>query len=226
MIVNKAVVIFSGGQDSTTCLGWALYRFDEVVAISFKYGQKHEVELEQAKKITDKLNVEHHTIDVSFFGELVDSALTHDGDVNAMHPRLQDLPASYVPNRNALFITLSHAFAQKIGAEHVVTGVCQTDYSGYPDCRKSFIDAMSTALFKGSEVPIEVRTPLMYLTKAETFKMAEDVGVLEEVLELSHTCYNGDDTMHEWGRGCDDCPACKLRKKGYYEYKEMKNEGN
>lgn len=219
--MEKAVVIFSGGQDSTTCLGWALNKFDEVVAISFKYGQKHEVELQQAKKITEKLNVEHHTIDVSFFGELVDSALTHDGDVNKMHPRLKDLPASYVPNRNALFLTLSHAFAQKIGADNLVTGVCQTDYSGYPDCRQSFVDAMAIALKEGSEVPIKIYTPLMYLTKAETFKLAETVGVLDEVFELSHTCYNGDATMHEWGRGCGECPACKLRKKGYEEYKEM-----
>jgi len=215
---NKAVVIFSGGQDSTTCLGWALNRFNEVLAVSFKYGQKHEVELKQAKKITDRLDVEHRIIDISFFGEIVDSALTHNGDVNKKHERLKDLPASYVPNRNAMFITITHSLAQKIGADTLVTGVCQTDYSGYPDCRLEFIEAIEDALELGSEVDIDIVTPLMQLTKAKTFELAEKEDVLDLVIQYSHTCYNGDETMNEWGKGCGECPACKLRKKGYEEF--------
>lgn len=221
--MKKAVVIFSGGQDSTTCLGWALNRFDEVVAIGFKYGQKHKIEIEQGKCIADELGVEFHVIDISFFGDLVDSALTHNGDVNEQHSRLKSLPASFVPNRNSLFITLAHAFAQKIGADTLVTGVCQTDYSGYPDCRQVFINEIQTALNLGSESDIEIKTPLMYLNKAETFALAEKEDVIDLVIAYSHTCYNGDRTFNEWGHGCGECPACKLRKKGYEEFIGDKN---
>ncbi|MGM0472230.1 MAG: 7-cyano-7-deazaguanine synthase QueC [Bacillota bacterium] len=219
--MSKALVIFSGGQDSTTCLGWAENRFDQVIAVSFKYGQKHEVELEQAEKIVKRLGIEHHIIDISFFGDLVDSALTHnEGDVNQQHERVKELPASFVPNRNGLFITLAHSLAQKIGVETLVTGVCQVDYSGYPDCRQEFIDSIEETLNLGSQAEIEIATPLMNLTKAEAFKLAQEEDVLDLVLELSHTCYNGVAKMNEWGRGCDDCPACQLRKQGYYEFKE------
>lgn len=217
--MKKAVVIFSGGQDSTTCLGWSTKEFDEVIAISFKYGQKHENELRQAKKIANRYNIEHHIIDVSFFGELVESALTHNGDVNSCHPTLKDLPASYVPNRNALFLTITHAFAQKVGAEYIVTGVSEADYSGYPDCRETFIKSMEEALTKSSEISINIITPLMYMNKAEVFKLAENVGILGTVITTSLTCYNGDTTMHDWGMGCNNCEACRLRKKGYLEYK-------
>jgi len=215
---KKAVVVFSGGQDSTTCLGLAVQEYEEVVAVSFKYGQKHEVELEQAKKITNKLDVEYKIVDISFFGDIVDSALTHNGDVNKKHPRLKDLPASYVPNRNAMFLTIAHSIAQKIGARDILTGVCETDYSGYPDCRQIFIDSIQESLRLGSEVKINVRTPLMKLNKAETFKLADDYNVLDLVLEHSHTCYNGNSNMNEWGRGCGECPACKLRRKGFEDY--------
>lgn len=223
--MSKAVVIFSGGQDSTTCLGWATTKYNEVVAIGFKYGQKHSVEIEQAKKICDKLGVEYYLIDISFFGDLVDSALTHNGNINEAHSRLKHLPASFVPNRNALFITLAHAFAQKIGANILVTGVCETDYSGYPDCRLEFINKIEDALNKGSEVSISIETPLMFRNKAETFLLAEQVGVLDLVIEESHTCYNGDRSKkNSWGFGCGECPACKLRAKGFEEYKQMIRE--
>lgn len=219
MKTQKAVVIFSGGQDSTTCLGWAINRFREVTAIAFSYGQTHTVELEQAEKICRSLDIRLHVIHADFFGGLVDSALTHAGDVNAQHERLSHLPASYVPNRNQFFITLAHAFAQKIGAQVLVTGVCQTDYSGYPDCRQDFIDAVEKATNLGSDADIKIHTPLMYLTKAEVFKLAEEEGVLELVVKESHTCYKGDrEHMHEWGAGCGECPACKLRRKGYEEF--------
>jgi len=214
----KALVIFSGGQDSTTCLGWALNKFEEVEAISFIYGQKHSIEIEQAKKIAEKLNVKHTVIDVSFFSQIVDSALTSGGDVNVGHSRLKDLPASFVPNRNAFFITLAHSYAQKIGADKIITGVCQTDYSGYPDCRDVFVKSINVALNIGSQSDIEVITPLMWLNKKETWELAEKENVLELVKDYSHTCYNGEDEMNEWGRGCGECPACKLRKRGYEEY--------
>ncbi|MBO7043599.1 7-cyano-7-deazaguanine synthase QueC [bacterium] len=223
--MSKALVIFSGGQDSTTCLGYAKKKYDEVVAISFKYGQKHSVELEQARKIAKKLNIELHEIDISFFGQLVDSALTHNGNVNQNHNTNKNLPASWVPNRNALFITISHAFAQKIGADVLVTGVCDSDYSGYPDCRREFIESIQKTLSLASETNIKIDTPLMKLSKAETFKLAEDCDILDIVVNDSHTCYNGDrEHKHEWGYGCGDCPSCRLREKGYNEFKEKKGK--
>lgn len=217
--MRKAVVVFSGGQDSTTCLGWAKNRFDEVVAISFFYGQKHAVELEQGRRICEALGVERHVVQADFFGSLVDSALTHNGDVNVAHPRLAHLPASYVPNRNAFFLTLAHAFAQKVGADALVAGMCQTDFSGYPDCRRGFIDREEQALNLGSDSHIRIETPLMYLTKAETFALADREGVLKLVIEESHTCYNGNHTKrHPWGFGCGECPACEIRAKGWQEF--------
>jgi len=217
---NAALVVFSGGQDSTTCLGWALKKFEKVHTISFGYGQNHSIELVQAEKIAAKTGVSFKNVDISFFAGLVDSALTTKGaDVTERHPRLKNLPASYVPNRNALFLTLAHAYAQLNNCDHLVTGVCETDFSGYPDCRKVFTDAMENALNLGSETELVIHTPLMYLNKAQTFKLAEDCGVLDIVLEDSHTCYNGDRSVrHPWGYGCGECPACVLRAKGYEEY--------
>lgn len=217
----KAIVIFSGGQDSTTLLYRAIqfYGADEVHAITFLYGQKHAVELECAKEICKKENVEHMVINVSFLQSIVDSALTSHGNVNETNAK--GLPASFVPNRNALFITLAHAYAQKVGAEVLITGVCQTDYSGYPDCRRVFIDGIESVLNMGSMSTIVIETPLMNLTKAQTFGMAADLDRLEDVIEYSHTCYNGlrgRSNRHFWGYGCGSCPACELRKKGFNEY--------
>jgi len=215
--MKKAVVIFSGGQDSTTCLYWALNRYDKVEAITFDYGQKHSIELEQAAIICKKKNVKQTIIDISFLGTIVDSALTSNGDVKALNAKR--LPDSFVPNRNQLFITLAHAYAQKIGASELVTGVCQTDYSGYPDCRQEFINAIAKTSNLGSDSSIVIRTPLMELTKAETFTLAEKENALIDVINLSHTCYNGNrEHFHAWGWGCNDCPACDLRKKGYNEF--------
>lgn len=226
--MKKAVVIFSGGQDSTTCLYWALERFDVVEAITFNYGQKHSVEIECSKEICSKLNVRQTIIDISFLDKLVDSALTSPGrSVNQLNKL--GLPDSFVPNRNQLFITLAHSYAQKIGAKTLVTGVCQTDYSGYPDCRSIFIAAIKLTSNIGSGIneigqEIEIETPLMTLDKSEIFQLAEDLDCLEEVVELSHTCYNGDRTnKHEWGYGCGECPACKLRKNGFEEFKMLRD---
>jgi 7-cyano-7-deazaguanine synthase len=217
--MKKAVVIFSGGQDSTTCLYWALRLFGEnnVEAITFNYGQKHSIELECAKEICKLTKVKQTIVDISFLDALVESALTSNGDVNVINDK--GLPASFVPNRNQLFITLAHAYAQKIGATTLVTGVCQTDYSGYPDCRIEFIDAIKFASNLGSQSAIKIETPLMYLNKAQTWDLARSLDCIYEVVNFSHTCYNGDrEHEHEWGYGCDNCPACELRKNGYQNY--------
>ena len=217
MKTKKAVVIFSGGQDSTTCLYWALEKYDEVEAITFAYGQKHSVEIEQSKIICERCDVKQTIVDISFLNTLVESALTSNGNVNEINEK--GLPASFVPNRNQLFITLAHAYAQKIQAQYLVTGVCQTDYSGYPDCRQDFVNAISVASNMGSASNIIIETPLMYLNKAETFELAWSLDCLNDVVELSHTCYNGDrEHKHDWGYGCGECPACDLRAKGYVEW--------
>ena len=216
--MKKCLVIFSGGQDSTTCLGYAIQKYDEVECISFKYGQKHDKEIKQAKKICERLNIKQHIIDISFFSNVVDSALTSNGDVNTKHNRLKNLPSSFVPNRNAIFITISHALAQKIDANYLVTGVCETDFSGYPDCRDNFIKSLNVSLNIGSESNIVIDTPLMWLNKKETWQLAEDVNFLEIVKTMTLTCYNGITKENQWGLGCGNCPACLLRKKGYDEY--------
>ena len=213
---KKVLVIFSGGQDSTTCLFEAIKKYNKVEAITFMYGQKHSVEIEQSKIICKKENIKQTIIDISFLDTLVESALTSNGDVNKINDK--GLPASFVPNRNQLFITLAHAYAQKIKAKILIGGMCETDYSGYPDCRREFIDAIELATNIGSDENIKIETPLMYLDKAETFKLANKTGYLKEVVELSHTCYNGvREELHSWGYGCGNCPACELREKGYNE---------
>lgn len=216
--MGKSLVVFSGGQDSTTCLYWALNRGDEVEAITFSYGQKHAIELSQASKICKREGVKQTVVNLGFLDTLVESALTSNGDVNQINEK--GLPASFVPNRNLLFITLAHAYAQKIKAERLVMGVCETDFSGYPDCRHAFINKAMLACNVGSDSNIRCDTPLMYLSKAQTFQLAKDENCLEHVLYDSHTCYNGDrEHMHEWGFGCGECPACKLRETGWIKFK-------
>lgn len=232
--MSKAVVVFSGGQDSTTVLGKALHDGFECFAIAFDYGQKHAVELNQAEKIARSLNVPLKVVDLTEFGGLVGSksALLHSGQqVGEKSLLSDDLPASFVPNRNAMFLTMAHGYAQVVGANTVWTGVCQTDYSGYPDCRDQFVKRLEDALNTGYQTNIGIVTPLMYLTKAETFKLAQECGVLDLVIKESHTCYNGvrgvDDSHRrfEWGHGCGECSACALRAKGWEEFKAMKRIG-
>lgn len=222
-ISKLALVVLSGGQDSVTCLGWALKRFERVAAISFRYNQRHEVELSCAANLCYKYNVAHKVVDLgSLLSSLVTSALTGKGEVGQAHAYKPGLPSSFVPGRNALFLTLAHAHAQEIGAGVLVTGVCETDYSGYPDCRDEFIRALDIALSRGYEANIRILTPLMHLDKASTFGLAEEVGFLDEVIHNSHTCYNGvhdEAHFHAWGYGCGTCPACELRKKGYERFK-------
>jgi 7-cyano-7-deazaguanine synthase len=232
MIHKKALVLLSGGQDSVTCLGYARKMFTSVAAVSFYYNQRHAVEIESAKELCVKHGIPHHIVDLGpLLSQLVTSALTTEGDPNDpaalkvtdSHPTKPGLPASFVPGRNALFLTLAHAHAQEIGAQAIVAGMCQTDYSGYPDCRDSFIRAICHALNNGYETEIQILTPLMHLTKGETFALADELGILDEVLWQSHTCYEGDHTTkHAWGYGCGECPACKLRAKGYEEYLKIK----
>jgi len=228
--MSKAVIVFSGGQDSTTVLAKALHDGFECYAIGFDYGQKHAVELEQARIIAEALGVPYHVVNCRAFGELVStkSALL-DGTLNVNdHTPLAHMeaaiPASFVPNRNAMFLTMAHAYAQVLGADTVWTGVCETDYSGYPDCRAVFIKELESALNTGYQTDIKIVTPLMHLTKGETFKMANECGALGLVINESHTCYHGNHwNKHVWGYGCGECPACKLRAKGWDDFKAMRH---
>lgn len=220
---GHALVVLSGGQDSVTCLAWALRVFPEgVSAVTFAYGQKHSVEIDCAIAVCDEHLIPHHIISLAHIDAVSKSALlaSNGGDVASSHDLNKDLPASFVPNRNAMMLTAAHALAQTIGAKHVVAGMCQTDYSGYPDCREDFIVALSNALNLGAAKAVNIHTPLMHLTKAETFALAEACDALHEVVENSHTCYNGVRSIkHAWGYGCGTCPACQLRAKGWDEYK-------
>jgi 7-cyano-7-deazaguanine synthase len=212
--MKTAVVVFSGGQDSTTCLVQALKQYDEVHAITFDYGQRHKLEIEVAQKLAKKLGVTAHKVmDVGLLNELAVSSLTRD-DIPVSH-ELQDngLPNSFVPGRNILFLTLAGIYAYQIGAEAIITGVCETDFSGYPDCRDDFIKAMNTALVKGMDRRLTIKTPLMWLDKAETWALADQNDALDIVRNETLTCYNG-----IIGDGCGDCPSCLLRKAGLEEY--------
>lgn len=217
--MSAALVLFSGGQDSTTCLFWAKKQFAQVQALGFRYNQKHEVELKQAAIIADKAGVPLKIMNLE--GMLHGSALTeHDKDVSAQHELNSNLPASFVPGRNAVFLTVALSHAYTLGISDVVGGMCQTDYSGYPDCRRVFIDSLQTTMSLALEKDVRIHTPLMYLTKAETWKLAYDLGILDIVRDLSHTDYNGDrSTYNEWGYGKLDNPASILRAKGYEEAK-------
>ncbi|WP_104697166.1 MULTISPECIES: 7-cyano-7-deazaguanine synthase QueC [unclassified Helicobacter] len=216
--MDRCLVIFSGGQDSTTVAGWAKKKFDDVFLLGFNYGQKHKVELEQAEIIAKKLDLPLKLICIDFLNQISESALfaNNSQDVNQPHIANKKLPASFVPNRNALFITLAHSFAQKINANHLAIGVSEQDYSGYPDCRKEFIESIENTLNLGAQTQIKIHTPLIAMTKAEEFKLAKELGILEVVLEDSHTCYEGVRTQrHPWGYGCSKCNACILRKNAY-----------
>jgi len=217
---DAALVLFSGGQDSTTCLFWAREHFASVRALGVDYGQKHRVELEQAETIAADADVPFTILDAR--GLMEGSALTeHDKDVSTAHEKDADLPASFVPGRNALFLSLAASHAYNHDITDLVGGMSQTDFSGYPDCRRVFVDSMETSLSRALDVDIRIHTPLMNLTKAETWKLAHDLGVLEIVRRKSHTDYNGDRSQfNEWGYGKLDNPASKLRAKGYREAKE------
>lgn len=212
---NRAVVVFSGGQDSTTCLFWALQEFEEVVAIAFDYGQKHIYELTCAEKICKENNIEFHILDMSLLNQLAPNSLTRkDIEVSKDKPE-GALPNSFVDGRNLIFLTFSAVFAKQRNISHIVTGVSQSDFSGYPDCRDVFIKSTNVTLNLSMDYQFVIHTPLMWINKAETWKMASDLGVLDIIKSETLTCYNG-----IVGDGCGDCPSCKLRKKGYDEFLE------
>lgn len=225
---TSALALFSGGQDSTTCLFWALSpdggAFDRVEAVAFRYGQRHAVEIEQARAIAEAAGVPLTVLDLT--GLLSGSALLADeaADTNDAHALAPGLPASFVPGRNALFLTAAASLGFTRGIADLVGGMCQTDFSGYPDCRLDFVDSQARTLALALDTDLRIHTPLMHLTKAETWKLAADLGtvrgldVLETVREMSHTDYHGDRTQrHAWGYGRLDNPASVLRAKGYEE---------
>lgn len=213
---EKAVVVFSGGQDSTTCLFWAKKKFKEIIAVSFDYNQKHILELECAKDICKKYEIEHHTLDLGLLNQLAPNSLTRtDIDVDKESPD-EGVPNSFVDGRNMLFLTFVAVFAKQKGISNIVTGVSESDFSGYPDCRDVFIKSINVTLNLAMDYQFEIYTPLMWINKAQTWKMAYDLGVLDVVKEETLTCYNGIK-----GNGCGDCPACKLRKNGYLEFKRL-----
>ncbi|AUN03129.1 7-cyano-7-deazaguanine synthase QueC [Clostridium botulinum] len=212
---EKAIVVFSGGQDSTTCLFWAKKKYKEVIAVSFDYNQKHKLELECAKDICKKYNIEHKILDLNLLNQLAPNSLTRqDITVDKSAPK-EGVPNSFVDGRNLLFLSFVAVFAKQRGINAIITGVSQSDFSGYPDCRDVFIKSLNVTLNLAMDYEFEILTPLMWLNKAETWKMAYDLGVLDIVKEETLTCYNGIKAD-----GCGECPACKLRKKGYLEFEK------
>ena len=208
---NKAIVVFSGGQDSTTCLFYAKKHFKDVILITFNYGQRHDAEIEVAKKIAQEQNVEHHILDMSLLSQLTPNALTqHDLKIEDTE---DGIPNTFVPARNLLFLSFAGALAYQIKAKHIITGVCETDFSGYPDCRDSFIKSMNVTLNLSMDRDFVIHTPLMWLDKAQTWELADNLGVLNYIRENTLTCYNG-----ITGDGCGECPACQLRSRGLDQY--------
>jgi 7-cyano-7-deazaguanine synthase len=226
---DGALVLFSGGQDSTTCLAWALDRFDYVETVGFDYGQRHRVELDCRKDIVASLKEyypdwaaklgEDHTVDLGVLGQISESALTRD---TAIEMQANGLPSTFVPGRNLIFLTMAAALAYRRGLTHIIGGMCETDYSGYPDCRDQTIRALETALNLGMDRRFVLDTPLMWIDKAATWHLAETLGgdrLVTLIREQTHTCYLGErGQLHDWGYGCGACPACDLRAKGYVQY--------
>ena len=232
MTQKTALVLFSGGQDSTICLAHALSRYDRVETVGFDYQQRHAVELTCRPRIIEALKSrfpqwadkigEDHMCDVSVLSEISDTAMTAETEIVISE---SGLPNTFVPGRNLLFLTLAGAIAWRRGIATLVGGMCETDYSGYPDCRRSTLDAQELTLARGMDRPFSIDTPLMWLDKAETWALADTLGgdaLVELVCEETHTCYLGDrDQRHEWGYGCGTCPACELRARGYETWKKQ-----
>lgn len=217
---DKAVVVFSGGQDSTTCLFWAKKHFNEVYALSFRYGQKHEQEVELAQKIAAKAGVEFAVMDLDFINFLSpDCSLTHSDIQMDKEKPATTPPNTFVPGRNLFFLSIATVYARNKGAMNIVTGVSQTDFSGYPDCRDSFIRSLNVSLNLSMDEQFVIHTPLMWLDKSETWALADDLGVFDLVLKETMTCYNGIP-----GDGCGECPACKLRRRGLETYLKLKSK--
>jgi 7-cyano-7-deazaguanine synthase len=229
MSLKGALVLFSGGQDSTTCLAWALNRYSYVETIGFNYNQRHSIELECRKVViqslrsqfhqwSDKLG-EDHMLNIPVLGDISDTALTQDREIEF---NKTGLPTTFVPGRNLLFLTLASAIAYRRGITVLVGGMCETDFSGYPDCRNETIKSQEKTLSLGLDYPLTIETPLMWIDKAATWKMANDIGgelLINIIKNDTHTCYLGDRTKrHSWGFGCGTCPACELRKSGWEKF--------
>ena len=232
---HSALVLFSGGQDSATCLAWALNHFDRVETVGFDYGQRHSIEMTTRQTVLERFREvfplavlrlgEDHVCDLKGFGAVAESSLTRQTEI-VMTER--GLPSSFVPGRNLAFFVYAAALADRRGIDHLVGGMCETDYSGYPDCRNDTLQAMQQVLRLGVERPYTIHTPLMYLDKAQTWGLAHTLGgesLVELILEDTHTCYNGVRAeRHAWGYGCGDCPACQLRKTGFEHFLEMPHD--
>jgi 7-cyano-7-deazaguanine synthase len=223
---RHALVLFSGGQDSTVCLAWALSRFERVETLGFDYGQRHRIELDCRQTVRREITSafpqwapklgDDHLLDLALLGQIGDSALTTE---RAIEMQANGLPNTFVPGRNLLFLTFAAALAYRRGLSVLVGGMCETDYSGYPDCRDNTLKAMQVALSLGLDAPLTIDTPLMFLTKAQTWTLGEQLGgaaLTELVVEHTHTCYLGErGRRHAWGYGCGECPACALRAAGF-----------
>ncbi len=231
---TRALVLFSGGQDSATCLAWALDRFETVETIGFDYGQRHRVEMDQRLVFLDALSSAFPdwasrlgpdtVLDLTALGQLSETALTRETKIAMIDTGTEArLPSTFVPGRNLIFLTYAAALAYRRGIKHIVTGVCETDYSGYPDCRDDTIKALQVALSLGMEARFVLETPLMRVDKAGTWALAERLGgaaLVELVRDATHSCYLGvRDQAHDWGHGCGSCPACELRAKGWARYR-------
>ncbi len=225
-----ALVLFSGGQDSTTSLAWALERYERVETLGFDYGQRHRIELEQRAVLRDALVAikprwaqrlgPDHVLDLSVLGAISDTALTSD---KAIEMGAKNLPNTFVPGRNLIFLAFAAALAYRRGLTRIVGGMCETDFSGYPDCRDDAIKAMQVALNIGMESRFVLETPLMWIDKAQSWALAEQLGgpaLIEAIVEHSHTCYLGErGVRHDWGYGCGECPACRLRAQGFKNWR-------
>ena len=229
-VLDKALVLFSGGQDSTVCLVWALQRFAHVETIGFDYGQRHAVELEVRAGIRVRLSAlsaawrtrlaDDHVVQIDALAAISETALTREVAIEVAET---GLPTTFVPGRNLVFLAFAGALAYRRGIKHLVAGMCETDYSGYPDCRDDTIKAMQLALTLGMDRRFVIHTPLMWIDKAATFALAHEIGgdpLIELLLDQTHTCYLGDrQHRHAWGFGCGECPACRLRADGYAKWK-------
>ncbi|GIN19434.1 7-cyano-7-deazaguanine synthase QueC [Siminovitchia fordii] len=209
---EKAIVVFSGGQDSTTCLFWALKTFKEVEVVTFNYNQRHKNEIECAKAIAQEVNVRHHLLDMQLLNQLAPSALTRN-DIDIKDGGDGEQLSTFVPGRNLIFLSFAAVLASQVNAKHMITGVSETDFSGYPDCRDAFIKSLNVTINLSMDQEFVIHTPLMWLDKEETWKLADELDVLDYVREKTLTCYEG-----VIGDGCGECPACKLRKNGLEKY--------
>lgn len=217
--MEKALVVFSGGQDSTTCLFWAKKRFDQVSAISFLYGQKHAHEVDLAEAIAQEAQVPFERLEVPLIGQLGHNSLTDPTLVMDTKKPKGTPPNTFVPGRNLFFLSIAAVYARERGIQHLVTGVSQTDFSGYPDCRDSFIKSLNVSLNLAMDEQFIIHTPLMWIDKCQTWALADRLGVLDLVREKTMTCYNG-----IVGDGCGHCPACTLRRKGLEKYLQAKEK--